>query len=110
MTYKVVITESAYQDVDDILAYIVVRAGNVAPARSFLDRWSSMVEALSRFPEMHPLNHLSELSRLGYRSFVTGKYVTLYRYDDKDVYIVHVFYGSRDYARFVMQGENNSGR
>jgi plasmid stabilization system protein ParE len=64
MNYKVVITESAYQDIDYILVFIVARAGSTASARSFLDRWSSIFNKLSEFLVVHPLNYPLELKRL----------------------------------------------
>ena len=56
---------------------------------------------LEKYPELFSVSHLPELARLEYRSFVTGRYVTLYRCGVEKVYIVHVFHGNQNYAHLV---------
>lgn len=102
MACEVVVTRTAEQDLDDILAFLVDVSDDGAAARSFLDRWSETVEGLATYPELFSVSHLPELARIGYRSFMTGRYVTLYRFDGERVYVVHVFHGSRNYARLLV--------
>ena len=102
MGCEVVVTRTAEQDLDDILAFLSCVSSSDSTARSFLDQWSATIEKLARYPELFSISHLPELARLGYRSFTTGRYVTLYRFDGDVVYIAHVFHGSRSYARLVL--------
>jgi plasmid stabilization system protein ParE len=45
----------------------------------------------------------SEIARSGLRSFLVGEYVIIYRVEENDVLILHVFRGSRDIEALLRQ-------
>lgn len=101
--YRVAITDSADRELAEILAYIAVQLQNPAAATAFADEVLSVYEALEQTPYMFELSHNLRLHRMGYHKVVIKNYVMLYRVDEqaKTVYVMHFFYGARQYEKLV---------
>ena len=80
MVYKVRVTDKAKTDLDEIIRYIAEKLANVTLCNDI------------------------KLQKKGYHRFLFYKnYLALYSIDDKEkiVYILHIFYAKRDYAKSV---------
>ena len=103
MDYKLFITRSAENDLDQIVAYLVNDLANPAAASALLDEIEAVYSRLAVLPYacaacLHPL-----LSAPGYRKAVIRGYLLLYRVDDarKIVYIERFFSDLEDYAHKI---------
>jgi len=103
MAYKAVKSPDFMQDVDEIVGYIARTLASPSAAASLFDGLDREVALLEEQPKTRPLSRDSFLAARGYRKSVMGNYLMLYRVDDekKLVLLVHLFYGGRDYARYV---------
>ena len=103
MAYKVVETRSAGKDIAEILGYIAGTLGNLPAAALFADELASKYESLSENPYMYEQSRDLLLKSRGYRRVVIKNYVMLYLVDQaaREVHIVRVIYGGRDYAELI---------
>ena len=101
--YKLIITELAHQDLDNIVSYIVVRLANPAAASSFLDEINKCYEYLRNNPIMYSKCYDSRLEKEGYRKAVIKNYIMVYKVDEdtKMVSILRFFYGAQDYGKMI---------
>jgi plasmid stabilization system protein ParE len=88
---RVVWTEPALQDLDEIADYIALDAPGAA--RALVQRVFLHIERLREFPEMG--SRPPELPRSRYRQIVEPPCRVIYRYDGKRVFILHVLRGGR---------------
>ena len=103
MAYKVVETRFAGKDIAEILEYIADTLGNLPAAAQFADELAGKYESLSKNPCMYEQSRDLLLKSRGYRRVVIKNYVMLYMVDQdaREVQIVRVIYGSRDYAELI---------
>ena len=101
--YRLIITELAHQDLDNIVSYIVVRLANPAAASSFLDEINKCYEYLRSKPIMYSKCYDSRLEKEGYRKAVINNYIMVYKVDEeaKMVSILRFFYGAQDYGKMI---------
>ena len=91
--YKVKITESAQNDIEDIWQYIAL--DNFKTATKFLDKIEQKIDSLQRFPERNPLIPENEILKSDYRHLLFSNYRIIYRIEGSIVYILRVFHGSK---------------
>ena len=103
MAYKVTVSESADRDLDDILAYIVEKLANPKAAADFADALEEKYTDLETHPLLFEMSRNERLAQMGYRRFVVGSYVALYLVNEErqEVTIARIFYGGRDYGKYV---------
>lgn len=103
MAYDVIETDSATEDIGEILAYIAVTLENPAAATQFADHLQAVYDQLADYPLAFESSRDPQLALRGYRKFLVGNYVGLYLVDDKarEVQIARMFYGRRDYAKYL---------
>lgn len=101
--YNVLVTDSADLELDEILSYISAQLQNPSAATAFANEVLSVYEALEHTPYMYELAHDARLHLMGYHKVVIKNYIMLYRIDEdaKDVYILHFFYGARQYEKLI---------
>lgn len=101
--YKLIVTEFAHQDLDNIVSYIAVQLANTAAASDFLDEVERCYGYLKSNPMMYSKCDDSRLKKYGYRKAVIKNYILVYKVDEigKTVVALRFFYGSRDYARLI---------
>ena len=103
MAYKLFITVDASYELDDIVRYMSVDLANPIAAQSFLERVDACFERLLDNPKLYQLCDHRDFRAKGYRKVVINNYVLIYRYDESSstVYILHIFFGGRDYQSLI---------
>lgn len=101
--YKLIVTELAHQDLDDIVAYIAVQLANPTAASDFLDEVDKCYEYLKSNPMVYSQCYDSRLEKEGYRKAVIKNYTLVYKVDEKNksVIVLRYFYGARDYTKLI---------
>ncbi len=77
MAYKIVETQLAGQDLDNILEYITVSLMNPTVAVAFVDKVEKCYIALQSMPLMYELCRDKQLRFFGYRKVNIGNYIML---------------------------------
>jgi len=95
VTYRVLLSERAIEDLDTLHAWIAAEAGS-AVADGYVDRLQTRIEALSEFPNRGtPRDDLiSGLRTLAFER----RFVIAYRVTAKDVRVLRVISGQRELA------------
>ncbi len=103
MTYKIVVSKKAAEDIEDIVYYIVSELSNPGAAKAFLDDIEKSYNNIIEKPAIYSLCNDYRLRNDGYRKIVIKNYLILYRIneDGKTVIIVRVVYGFRNYAELI---------
>ncbi|WP_027365898.1 type II toxin-antitoxin system RelE/ParE family toxin [Desulfotruncus alcoholivorax] len=101
--YKLIVTELAHQDLDNIVLYIAVQLANPTAASNFLDEVEKCYAYLKSNPMMYPKCNDSRLEKEGYRKAVVKNYIIIYKVDEdaKKVNILRFFYGAQDYNKLM---------
>jgi toxin ParE1/3/4 len=95
------VAPQAEAEVDDIWYYVAKEGGSIEIADRLIDSITERFYLLACHP--HIGRHRDEDLRPGLRSFPVGEYVIIYRVEEKDVLILHVFRGSRDIEALLRQ-------
>ena len=91
---------SADLDLDDIWYYVATESGSADRADRFVASLTERFYLLSKNPY---IGRSRDDLRPGLRSFPVMQYVIIYRIQEEDVVILHVFHGSRDIESFFHQ-------
>ncbi|MBR6061606.1 MAG: type II toxin-antitoxin system RelE/ParE family toxin [Spirochaetales bacterium] len=104
MAYKVTMSESSKLDIANIISYIREDLQNSKAAKMLLKDFNRQKNFLKLSPYMFQFCPDEILQQKGYRRFIFyKKYVAVYRIDkiNKQVRIMRVFYGKREYEHLV---------
>ena len=103
MAYNLVVTRTAEIELDDIVIYISDYLENRQAAIDFLNKIDICYDRLTDNPFMYNECEEIHLKNKGYRKVVINNYIMIYRVDklSKNVYILHFFYGRRDYLNLI---------
>ena len=101
--YRLVITELAHEDLDNIVLYIAVQLDNSLAAANFLDEVEKCYSFLKNNPLIYERCHDVRLEKEGYRKATINNYILVYRVDEaaKTVTIHRFFYGAQNYILLV---------
>jgi plasmid stabilization system protein ParE len=91
--YRVNITPTAEQDIEDIWFYIAEESPENATA--FILALEDQIGTLESLPERCPLIPENELLNRGYRHLIHGSYRTIFRVEGRVVYVLRVIHGAR---------------
>lgn len=93
MQYRIVITDEASQDLDEIMDYIAI--DNLVRAESFVDELLDEIRSLKTLARRCPV--APESGRRGYemRHLIHGHYRILFTIKDTQVIILRVIHGAR---------------
>ena len=91
----------AEAELDDIWYYVAKESGSIDIADRLIDSITERFYLLALHP--HIGRRRDEDLRPGLRSFPVGEYVIIYRVEEDDVLILHVFRGSRDIEALLRQ-------
>lgn len=97
--YKVIITPTAFRELDRIYTYISEELYAKNAAKDLMGKIESEIKNLSSNPKIYPkIEKIDELNRI-YRRIVVKKYIVLYTLDEENniVFVSHIYYGKRDY-------------
>jgi toxin ParE1/3/4 len=95
------VAPQAEAELDNIWHYVAKESGSLEIADRLIESISERFYLLSRHP--HIGRRRDRDLRPGLRSFPVGEFVILYRIEDADVVILHIFRGSRDIEALVRQ-------
>lgn len=103
MGYKLIVSQDAHNDIDEIAGYILNHLKSPQAAVGFLDDVEKSYRQVTENPHLYSLCSDERLENLGYRKIVIKNYLILYRIDEKKqvVYVVRVVYGARNYAQLL---------
>ena len=100
MAYRLIITEKAERDLDDIIAYIVEELCNESAAVNLFTEIERRYDMLEENPHIYPICQQILLAARGYRKVVVNGFVLIIRIDEAVgiVYIERIFSRLEDYA------------
>jgi len=79
--YRLVISELAHEDLDNIVSYIAVQLDNPMAAANFLDEVEKCYGFLESNPLMYERCHDARLDKEGYRKATINNYVLKLRFN-----------------------------
>ena len=99
MAYRVTVSADAYDDLDNILDYLVFVLKNDQAALSVLDDFEKTMDVLKETAGSYGLCSNPKLSRRGYRriNFRKHEYFMLYRIKDGTAVVDKIFHSLQDY-------------
>ena len=103
MTYNLLITDNASNELNSIVNYISNYLDNLSAASDFLDLIEECYERLATNPKIYQLCDYPNFKEKGYRKVNIKNYVLIYRIaeDTDTVYILHIFFGKQDYYSII---------
>lgn len=103
MAYDLIVTQAAHEDLEEALGYISGDLANPGAAVKLLGLVEDCYAQLRDFPMLYESCRDLRLQQLGYRKAVVGNYILVYHpiEAEKRVYILRLFYGSRDYEKLI---------
>ena len=104
MTYEVLRTDTADEQLTEIIRYIAMDSGSADVALSYLDKLETAIMSLAEFPERGSFPRYAVLRRRGFRVLVVGNHLVFYKvYSDiKKVIVYAIVDGRRDYKGLVV--------
>ena len=109
MSYSIVYSPEAYEDLRSIYKYIALDLLSDANAKSQIKRLRKAIRGLDTFPEGHTRVDWEPWYSLGMRYLPVDNYIVYYLTDKESmtVLIVRVFYSGRD-VKDIIQSDNNT--
>lgn len=103
MGYKLLITASALNELNEIVDYISNNLDNPFAAAGFLDKVEECYDRLKDNPKIYQCCDHQNFKEKGYRKVIIKNYILIYRIDEKNntVYILHFVYGRQDYNSII---------
>ena len=103
MSYAVLRTDKANDQLYGILQYIAEDSGSVDVALGVLDRLEAEIMKLADAPRMGSLPRYTILRRQGYRVLIVDRYLAFYKVDDerREVVIYAVVDSRREYLNLI---------
>ncbi len=95
---RIVWTEPALSDLNDIAEYIALDKVNAA--ERLVKKVFSAVERLEQFPDSG--RHPPELAETEYREVIAGPCRIFYRASNEEVYIVYVMRGEQKLRKYII--------
>ena len=89
--YKVIITEYAQNDTEEIRQYIAL--DNIKSITKFIDKIERAIFSLENFPERNPLIPEYEILKIDYRQLLYKNYRIIYRISENIVYVLRILHG-----------------
>ena len=103
MKYRIVMTETADEQMRDILFYIADDSGSIDAALNYLSHLEKTVKQLEDFPYIGIVPKYTILRRQGYRILIVKKHLVFYKVDEiaHEVIIYAVIDSRREYERLL---------
>lgn len=98
MAYKLVISQSFADDLDDVLSYISDSLYNPTAANRLLGKVEKVITYIRDNPFLYPLYHDEELAERGYHYAVISNYLLFYTINETEetVKIARFLYGRQN--------------
>ena len=103
MTYKVVVTRDAEEDLGNFIKYLIVEKKNMQAAENVLNDYDATIESLKYVAGSLKLCDNPKLHQLEYRriNFLNHRYFMLYRIVDQIVFVDNIFHELQDYENKI---------
>ena len=103
MKYKLKFSKQAAADLGETFDYISLTLKAKTAAKNLMCKMDKAINTLREFPESCPLCSDDTLHEMNYRRLVVDNFVVIYLVDKKAaaVFIVRIFYGGRDYTKYI---------
>ena len=100
MVYKVNLMQSAEDDLNNFIEYLLFEKKNEQAAKNLLDDFERTKESLSHVAGSLRVCENSNLKELGYRriNFLSHRYFMLYRVEGINVFVDSIFHELQDYG------------
>lgn len=101
--YRVDVSESAENDLKEIVRYITAQLSAPISALSMIELFEEALAGLADMPQRYPFVADERLEQLGHRKLLLKNYVVFYTIDEshKVVDIERILYGRRDWLRIL---------
>lgn len=99
MDYKVILSDIAKQQLDNILFYVYITLKNETAARSILQDAENTIQKLAQIGSSLKICDEPELAQYGYRKirFSSHRYIMLYILEDNEIHIDRIYHELEDY-------------
>ncbi len=99
MDYKVILSDFAKQQLDDILFYICMTLGNETAAGSVLQDAENTIQKLAHVGGSLRKCDEPELTQYGYRKmhFLSHRYIMLYTINGREIHVDRIYHELEDY-------------
>ena len=104
MSYKVVLTPDAEEDLNQFIRYLLYEKKNAQAAANVLDDFDMTKQNLSRVAGSLKLCEHPKLKALGYRriGFLSHRYFMLYRIEDQLAIVDGIFHELQDFENKII--------
>jgi len=101
--YNIFLSESAEQDIRDIIRYIAADLSSPQTAESMQATIETALESLRTSPKIHPYVQDEALAFAGLRKLIIKSYIAFYTVDNKSksVDVVRILYSRRDWQHII---------
>ena len=105
MTYKVIFTDTAKEDLRSIATYIAEQSKDKAIAIRLVNELREKTKQLEMFPESGSFPNDRVMRSAEYRFLVHNDYLIFYRFEAKEStsYVLAVFNAKRDYTSVLQK-------
>ncbi len=99
MGYKVILSDYAKRQLDDILFYIYVTLDNKTAAGNVLRDDENTMQKLAQVGSSLKIRNEPELAQYGYRKmhFLSHRYIRLYTINEKEIHVDRIYHELEDY-------------
>lgn len=103
MSYRLILTDTAKEDLREIALYIAQQFKETNTAKKLVNELRERCNILKEFPNSGSIPRDRVLRSAGYRFLVHKDYLIFYEVDEKSqtVYVMAIFNGRRDYMRVM---------
>ena len=103
MSYTVVLTDTAKQDLREIAIWIAERSKEIETAKRFVNELRAECHKLDTFPNSGAMPKDRILKSMGYRFLVHEEYLIFYLVDEENsvVNVMAIFNAKKDYMRVM---------
>jgi toxin ParE1/3/4 len=103
MSYRILRTDKAEEQLREIIFYIADDSGNIDIALGYLDKIEAAINRLQEYPESGSVPRYSILKKQGYRVVIVERHLVFYKVNeaDKVVIIYAIMDGRREYRNLI---------
>ena len=105
MSWEIIYSERAKQDLRDIYEYIAIDLLVPGTAKQQVNKLRSVIRSLDEMPMRHPVYDAEPLKSQGIRMVAVGKYLVFYLPNETEhsVTVVRIIFGGRDLTQQEME-------
>ena len=99
--YQLKIFPLAQRDMEQIFHYIAVKLCNPSAALGQINDFEKALESVCTFPESCPYINNEYVKDKSLRKLIVNNYIVFYRIKNKEIQVVRVLYGMRNYETLL---------